>query len=333
MAYYRNNRRRYRKYYRKNYGKSSYAKRSYGQMKAAKQQADQASFVINVPTQINVKSVNKTLNGNAYEIGTFPLNIYDLLRKSEFYQSYANMYDEFKIDNIKVKLVPTKYNVTVGDNNNNGYQSFTVYTAWDRTGLNSKQLYLNVKGDFDNTPINSNNPTGPKKKDYIGKTDDLDGLYCIVGTDITTYSSAESRQLSVGQNSSITRWLKPKTMSEKSQWISTAQLNMWYNKYDATQGCFKFIPTYNDNKLTDISQITNLSDNRSISTILNSVSPAISNNPCFLEEDPTINFKPTLLVGLYPSDSENAQYPRMVDFNIESEVTCTFRGLRRSKVV
>lgn len=334
MASWRNYyKRRYKRYYKKKYG-SSYGKRSYGQMKAAKQQADQASFVMNIPTQINVKNVQATLGSQSVEVGTFPLNIYDLLRKSEFYQSYANMYDEFKIDNIKVKLIPTKYNVTVGDTNNAGYQSFTVYTAWDRTGLNQKQLFLNCSGVYNDEPINPTvAPNGPKNRDYIGKSSDNDGLYCIVGSDITTYSSAESRQVSVGQNSSIVRWLKPKTLSEKSQWISTSQLKPWYNQYSASEAAFKYIPTFDNNSFTgNISEMTILRD-RSIATTLSNVSPAISNNPCFLEEDPTINFKPTLLVGIYPADDEMVDNPRTVYFNVEAEVSCTFRGLRKSKVV
>ena len=335
MASWRNYyRRKYRRYYRRKYG-SSYGKRSYGQMKAAKQQADQASQVINIPTSLTCKAVKA---GNQ-ERGTFALNIYDLLRKSEFYQSYANMYDEFKIDNIKVKLIPTKYNVTVGDTNNAGYQSFTVYTAWDRTGLNSKQLYLKTDGVFNDQPIQDNDPSKPNisgaNKDYIGKGD-YDGLYCIVGSDITTYSSAESRQISVGQNSSITRWLKPKTISEKSQWISTAQLQPWYYHYNETDCAYTYIPTFSDSTAipSQIMSFNNTNNVRSIGTYLSSISPAIANNPCFLEEDPNINFKPTLLVGLYPFENGGStSNPRAVSFNVETEVSITFRGLRKSKVV
>ena len=323
--------RKYKRYYKKKYG--SYAKRGYGQMKAAKQQSDQASFVMNIPTEISCKNVKGTLGGKSVELGVFPLNIYDLLRKSEFYKSYANMYDEFKIDNIKVKLIPIKYNVTVGDNNNNGYQSFTVYTAWDRTGLNSKQLYLNTStGIYNSDPVNPNEPNGTKNYDYIGKNGDYDGLMCIVGNDITTYSSAESRQVSVGQNSNIVRWLKPKTLGEKSQWLSTAQLKPWYHQYNNKDSIFKYIPTFDNDALNKILQMQDLS-NRSFGTILGSVSPAIANNPCFLEEDPAVNFKPTLLVGLYPADSEDVEQPRTVYFNVETEVACSFRGLRKSRVV
>ena len=330
--------RRYRRYYRNKY-KNSYGKRSYGNMKAAKQQADQAAFVMNIPTSLTCKAVSVQLDTNTkQERGTFALNMYDLLRKNEFYQSYANMYDEFKIDNIKVKLIPTKYNVTVGDTNSTGYQSFTVYTAWDRTGLNSKQLYLKANGVFNDQPIADGDPNRPaisgKNRDYIGKND-TDGLYCIVGSDIATYSSAESRQISVGQNSSIVRWLKPKTIQEKGKWLSTAQLEPWYYYYNPTDCAYTYIPTFSSSSVEVASQITNLDQNpRTIAANLSTVSPAVANNPCFLEEDPSINFKPTLLVGLYPyEDGGSSTNPRAVTFNVEAEIACSFRGLRRSKVV
>lgn len=322
-SYYR---RRYKRYYKNKY-KNSYGKRSYGQFKAAKQQADQAAFVMNIPTQASCFSKVETLTSGTraaeeHEIGTFALNIYDLLRKSEFYQSYANMYDEFKIDNVKIKLIPTKYNVTVGDGEA-GYQSFTVYTAWDRTGLNSNQLFLSIN----NTDVDG----------FIGSNQNSNsGLYCTVGSDITTYSSAESRQISIGQNSTIVRWLKPKTMQEKSQWISTSQLKAWAYHYNESKGCYQQIPVSsrnNTNGTKDLDIISTISINHgSLALALSDISPAVPNNPCFLEEDPTINFKPTLLVGIYPVEN-NQERPRTVSFNIEAEVSCSFRGLRKSKVV
>lgn len=324
--------RRYKRYYRNKY-RSGYGKRSYGQFKAAKQQADQANFVMNIPTKASCQAVSRYLSsgrlpGDNYEIGTMALNIYDLLRKSEFYQSYANMYDEFKIDNIKVKLIPTKFNVTVGDTNGAGYQSFTVYTAWDRTGLNSNQLFLSVNSDDNDGYIGTGKNGGRST-----------GLYCTVGSDITTYSSAESRQVSVGQNSSIVRWLKPKTIQEKGQWISTSQLKPWYYYYNDNLSCYQKIPfssrvstEQGGNRDLDIISQINLSSGSYVSA-LSDVSPAISNNPCFLEEDPTINFKPTLLIGIYPVEDANVDTPRRVEFNIEAEVSCSFRGLRKSKVV
>ena len=74
---------------------------------------------------------------------------------------------------------------------------------------------------------------------------------------------------------------------------------------------------------------------KSYTTVLSEISPCVSNNPCFLEEDPSVSFKPTLLVGLYPVQSSNVndRDTMTVSFNVETEVSCSFRGLRKSKVV
>ena len=37
------------------------------------------------------------------------INIYDLLRKCEFYKSYANMFDQFRITSIRVKVTPISW--------------------------------------------------------------------------------------------------------------------------------------------------------------------------------------------------------------------------------
>lgn len=314
-----------RRYYRRNYGSRS-TRRSYGNMRAAKQQADNSTFTLNVPSKISVFCQKQNINSQEHVYGVFPLNIYDLLRKSEFYQSYASMYDEFKIDNIKVKLLPTSWTLTNSANRTN--TSLTVYTAWDRTGLNDNQLVLITDGSYADEPISETDTR--KKYSVIGKGGDNDGLYCIVGEDITTYSSAESRQISVGTNTTITRWLRPKTIVEKAQWLSTGLLKQWYDSYE--DGGFKGIPTFTDGDIGDPSVIQNLTQAAAFASIVKN-SPAIANNPCFIKEDPGITFKPTLLVGLYPGDDESAAIPNVIDFNVETEIVCTFRGLRKARVV
>ena len=211
--------RRYRRFYKK-YGSRS-SRRAYGNMRAAKQQADNATFTINVPSKVHSFMKSKTnlpnlLGQDIYTTGVYPISIYDLLRQSEFFWNYANMYDEFKIDKIKVKLLPTAFTIST----NGSYRNLTVYTAWDRTGLNTTQLY----GKWDKVHPDNNE------------------IYCIIGEDITTYSSAESRTVNPNTNTSITRWLNPKTIAEKSQWLSTALLKKWYEEYDDNAGCFKGIP-------------------------------------------------------------------------------------------
>lgn len=312
--YYRN---KYKRYYRNKYG-SSTRKKSWGNMKAAKEQSDQATFTINIPTTCSTFS--QWNNGKTRCYGVYPMNIFDYLRRSEFYQSYANMYDEFKLDRVKVKLLPTSF---VLDTSEGAYKTTTVYTAWDRTGIAPQQLHLvtdsYVAGD-----------------DKIGKQDDADGIRCIVGEDITTYSSAESRTISSASNTTITRWLNPKTMAEKSQWINTSQLQKWYDNFDEAHCRFYGIPVADPNN-TIIAHMENwdtpTSTNTSSTSVLLNASPMARGNPCYLEEDNQVKFKPTLLVGVYPPQEDPTATPKMVRFNVEIECVCTFRGLRKAKIV
>lgn len=311
------------------YNRYNQTKRSYGNIRAAKQQADQSTVVINIPSKLdNVFSQRQNISGVEDSFGVAPINIYDLLRKSEFYLNYANMYDEFKIENIKVKLLPTSWTRTTGDNST--YSNLTVYTAWDRSGLNDSQLKLITAGTYNNDPISATDTR--TNYQVIGKNGDQDGLYCVIGEDITTYSSAESRQVNPNTQSTITRWLKPKTINEKSQWLSTSSIRKWYDSY--SDGGFVGIPTYNTTSLGEPIAVFNLptSSNSSSVGILKS-SSAVQGNPAFLLEDPSISFKPTLLVGLYPIQDSTAAVPDIINFNVETEVVVAFRGLRKAKVV
>lgn len=323
-SYYRRSGRRwYRggRYYGRNYGYRRKSYKGYGQYKAAKQQADNANVVLSVPAQISC--FNKTMNFGTEEqpdlrqVGTYALNVYDLLRKSEFYQSYANMYDEFKIDNVKVKLVPTTYHLTFGDSN--VYNSLTVYTAWDRTGLSAEQLALLAK-----------NVTS--ESDFIGDdtAGNADGIYVAVGDQITTYSSAESRQVSPGSNTSITRWLKPKTMNEKSSWISTSCIDTWYQAWDNTNGRYYGIPIINAPENLEVGKLGTVGG--ALVNYMSSWSPMTKDNPCFLQESPNIKFKPTLLVSVYPGTTDDSVNNK-IGFNIEAEVNVSFRGLRKASIV
>lgn len=326
-------RNRYNYYYRKGTTRS----KAWGNMRAAKQQADQSSITINIPTSIScfAKKDTITMDGATINVvkGVRPINIYDLLSKSEFYANYANMYDEFKIDRIKVKLLPTAWTVSTGA----AYKNVTVYTAWDRSGLSKEQVQVNVAGVLNNaTSIGT--ATG----------DNSDGIYCIVGEDITTYSSSESRTVNPNTNTSIVRWLNPKTMAEKSQWLSTGLLKTWYTGYDDVKGRFYGIPTgrisFGEGSSAEavISEITGpwvadattgpTAAQSSGAVAFQSISSANKDNPCYLIEDTGFQFKPTLLVGVYPPQ-ESTETTNVVQFNVEAEVVISFRGLRKAKVV
>ena len=268
------------------------------------------------------------------------------------------MYDEFKIDKIKVKLLPTSWSNVQRENQ---YRNLTVYTAWDRSGLNETQYEIVPGRDY----RTANNLPGFQDKNVwvIGsgsgttyedanqnQITDYGGLYVTVGKDITSYSSAESRVVNINSNTSIVRWLNPKTIQEKGQWLSTASLKPWYLNYDKVRGRFYDIP------VTDIKQLrleeewnaeSQVTDNGlAAKTIVKSAIGALSSdNPCSLLEDNGIRFKPILLVSVYPDDSNNTTWvnpennqnvtvpANLMNFNVETEVVCSFRGLRKSKVV
>lgn len=340
-GYRRNSWNRGGRYYgrnRRNYYSSS--RRASGNMRAAKQQADQSTFTINIPSVIYASlKTNSTAEITGEEdpktmSGIYAMNIFDQLRKSSFFRSYASMYDEFKIDRIKVKLLPTEFTYTATTGDNSRYKNVTVYTAWDRTGLSGNQLKINL----DKFNSGSSN--------QLGTSGDAGGIYTTIGTDITTYSSAESRIVNPGTNTSIVRWLNPKTMDEKAQWISTSNLKEWYKFYDENLGRYYGIPIIpqggattvvdGDFEIQDLIEATTTIEEQATTTVserafIGRINAANSNNPCYLLEDPAIKFKPTLLVGVYPP--VKADQSNICKFNVESEIVCTFRGLRKAAVV
>ena len=170
------------------------------------------------------------------------------------------MYDEFKIDRIKVKLLPTQWTFNLNSGNYN-YKNLTVYTAWDRSGLSYDQLQMAIGADIDTQAI----PGISQNTWVIGSQNgtpnndsgvDFGGLYCVIGNDITTYSSSESRVVNPNTNTSITRWLNPKTMQEKTQWISTGMLKPWYINYDPIKGRYYTLPVSDMPQFTEGEEIS-----------------------------------------------------------------------------
>lgn len=351
------------RYYGNRRYRSTTRSKAWGNMRAAKQQADQSTFTINIPSTISAfcRSSELVPGTGQKSLGCFALSIFDQLRKSEFFNNYANMYDEFKIDKVKVKLLPTSWtNLT----KESLYRNLTVYTAWDRSGLNETQYEILAGRDFrtaNNLPgwSGSNvwvigSSTGvtytPEGEGEQVPVTDFGGLYVTIGKDITTYSSAESRVVNVNTNTSIIRWLNPKTMQEKSQWISTASLKPWYLSYDMTRGRYYDLPVTDIKQLRleeeyDAQEIIGDTGFQAKTVSREAISGLSSDNPCSLLEDNGIRFKPILLVSVYPEDNNMEKWPlptegeevdvpaNLMRFNIETEVVCSFRGLRKSKVV
>lgn len=355
MNYY--GRRRYRRSYpsrtRSRYSRysSRSTRRATGNQRAARQQRDTSEVNLNIPTQLI--AFNSTITLEPGEIdekrihaGTFALNIWDLLRKSEFYQSYANMYDQVKINKATIKLVPYQFPIitnaaTTGtslDTGHNYYNSYSIVTAWDRTGLSEEQLqWVNYEKDNQNL--------------RIGTVGDQDGLYVdIPGADVATYSSSITKNVNPNSNTSITRTIYPSAISEKSYYVNTADLKKWYDSYD--QGWGRYYGIDNPRSVEgNTTLVTDFPPGDPVSAatvpqypLSTTMSAALSKNPCFLQESPVVPFKPTLLVSMYNDpidvkltsgpDADTVYHfvPRMT-FNVEADVVVTFRGLRKAPIV
>lgn len=249
MARWHRSGRYYGQWKRKDWKRGYKRGKGYGQMKVAKEQADQSTFTINIPSEVscfNKLSGTKWigadgLTGSEIPLSVYVMNIFDQLNKSEFYANYANMYDEFKIERVKVKLLPTSFTVNAGgDQATYDYKNYTVYTAWDRSGLSQEQVTLQTDADIRHTGdsskwiIRTSGGTETGEGETVHQA--YGGLYTMIGNDITTYSSAESKVINPNTNTSITRWISPKTMQEKSQWIPTGALRKWYKEYDPNTG-------------------------------------------------------------------------------------------------
>lgn len=330
MAYYgrRRNyswgRRYYRGFGRRNWYYSSRAKRSaYGNQRAANQQKDVSNVVLNVSHKCSCAYVNKTIGNENFNCGVYALNIWDLLRKSSFYQSYASMYDQVKINRIKVKLSPISWTYTGGANSQ---QAVTVVTAWDRSGLAAEQIKL-VKTGLDITGEDAA---------VIGKANDTNGLYVTMNEDISSYSSAMTKNLNPNSSASINRFLYPSSIAEKGYYVNTSDMDPWYKEYDAANGRYYGI-------MLEGAVLGNPSlwADQTAEVVIGAVrqSPEISGNPCFLLEDSQVPFKPTLLIGVQSVRKEseiagsNTTIVPPITFNLEADIACSFRGLRKAKMV
>lgn len=295
------------------------ASRSRGNLRAANQQSDTSDVVINLMTKcksgvtvFRLTEANGQAPAGVYYPGTAVLNVYDLLRKSEFFDSYKNMYDQFRITSIKVKVTPVSWKTYDQFNLPNGVngapqppadaagnafdypQAITVVTAWDRTGLDDVQLRQ------------------------------FDGGICYtnIGDNITTYSSAKSQQLVGGATFNCTRYLYPSSAQEKSLYLSTNDLKPQLE--------------YASNEINNYMELSPVAGGPGINR------DYITN----LWSSPNCPFKPTFMVGLLAVDKPvpgaggdavtfngSTHQINPVTFNLEFDIGVTFRGLRKAQVV
>ena len=337
--YYRNRARYYRTSSRGTRYSSSSSRRAAGNYRAALQQRDQSSVNLSIPTTVQVKTVDinvtdpfrpdgqqnvAILNG-----GVTAINIWDLLRKSTFYQSYANMYDQVKLDRIRIKLTPSSFALS---GSNTAYNNYTVVTAWDRSGLSDEQLVINAAHRYDQKFGAGTNDATKNLGLYLNMTAD----------DISTYSSAVTKPVNAGANSSIVRSLYPRTTQEKGLYINTSDIDMWYEGTGPNNNWYGVKNQYGtENQSVTVTDIGQQQGQVAVSGTINVIdSKAVHRNPCFIGESPTLPWKPTLLIGLlnkpYQVEQEGGVevtvIPSMTLY-VEADIGVSFRGLRKAPIV
>lgn len=385
--------------------RSTYASRSKGNQKAANQQRDATTVVIDCnysfscgQTFFKYKSNDGTVinqrqnelqdhDNNAYEqvngitrlkkdyidSGCAAINIFEVLRKSELYNVYSSMYDQFKIDNVKAKIIATNWvnNSKEGADESVseyvGGKSYVIVTAWDRSGLNPDQIKMNIeygseewlKGDYEalhNGIYHENGveiSTGYQnlKKRYF---------WTDIGRSITSYSSAMTKHLGPGNAYEIVRQLYPANLQEKEQYVSTKSLNQQYVRLTDYGYCYNLwryvVPIEYINNTTQ-PLVSSKPDDYQQNELLDNMFPKGFNydvdSPCNILQSNAIKFKPTLLVNVISGPTpnvvtvtENADTDgflsvyevginkvKPVTFDIEFSITVTFRGTRYNKYI
>lgn len=292
------------------------------QMRAANEQRDTTEVVLNSSIDISCGQTFGFITNERYsedvsnleqdfwkDTGCAALNIYDVLRQSEFYDSYASMYDQVRIDSITAHITALSWvnsNNTVEITNAvSEYlspKSLTVITAWDRSGLDEEQIERGT--------VNGNSV-----------------FYCVIGKDISTYSSAKKKHLGPGNSYEITRYLYPTSQIEKNQFVSTSDLRPQYNR-----------DNNNDYPYREFKWSKDTTGNRIAKKYITD-----TKFPTNIVSNPAVPFKPTLLINVlagpdpttvvYNDEEIGVNKLKPTTFNIEFDIAVTFRGLRYSKVL
>lgn len=115
---------RYGRYSRKRY--SSRRRRTFGNFRAANQQRDAATVVLNTVINANVAISEGQTAGSTF------VNIWNYLYTHPFFPNYSGMYDQMHLDGVRAKITGS-----IQGTNATSYLTPTVVTAWDRNGFDT----------------------------------------------------------------------------------------------------------------------------------------------------------------------------------------------------
>lgn len=194
----------YRRRYSRYRGKRSTVRGSArGELRGATQQRDSCRQVLKWSQTQSLKIKANSKEGSAGFSG------WQALSNSGFYNNFAQMYDQVRINGIKIKITLLSASTALYTATNNP----VFVSAWDRNGVSSE----------------NNEPFAPNF------------------ASCSSYGSAKTRPLTQGANFGVTRYIYASTMAEKSQYIATSQLPTWMQDYapsaDLPANVIPFKPT------------------------------------------------------------------------------------------
>lgn len=296
MAYYG---RRVIRRYRKS-GGGGLVKRARGNLKASKSGTDSCTQTITFthPIALTGDILSGTNEGEYFYPGVMALNIWDLLSRAENFKAFRRMYEQCKIDYVYVKLNVTNSQISTADSQ----KMYDIYVAWDRTGISHDDIL----------PYSVN--------------DVYKGFRYVIGPRISEISNSKT-QLNAFQRWSKNMYIAPRSLQEKSQYVSTSEVFEWRKAYDYSHQVYPFL---ND-----------VANEKDFEILLN------MNNPGILTENGKYPFKPTLLIGAFGSgmkagtggQTDVVQMNLPLDSSTKIIMTCefkvvlTFRGAKGGQTV
>lgn len=295
--------------YFKGRSKGSMVKRAKGNLRAAKVNADSLTQTISFTAPI-------VLSGKEYENYTNPItnvtsnqhagvvavNIWDALSRAPNFQAFQKMYDQVKLDYAQITL--NVANSTI--NTNEASTTYDIYCAWDRSGID----------DIDVLP----------KITTAGNVSSANGVIVVLNTKITEINHTKS-VLNAFQRWRKTFWISPRTIQEKSQYVSTGAISVWRGPYNTTDLYYPLS--------TDIQDSTQRRAAEKFYEFMN------SDNPAVFCENGKYPFKPTLLIGAFRSAVEDGQGKMNIPLlnttkivmTADFKCVCTFRGSKGAAAI
>ena len=337
----RGTRRSFRSFARNN--RTSIVRRARGNARAANNQSDTTDITINLMTKCKSGVTGYFYDDKVYQNGVVAINIYELLRKSDFFNSYAPMYDQFRITSIKVKVTPVAWETYNQFNLPNQYNSFitSVTNNSPHTANSTKDLPsadpLLPDDVIDSYAANGQNPSieegneGSKVGDYqIKYTNNKEYIYPQALTVVTAWdrTGLDSSQLMQYKHDNdkmqitIGDAISTYSSAKSSQLVAGANFNCTRYLYPSSQQEKSLYHSTNDLKIQQSNDYTNDLNPYCLIKANPNTYDRVEYNKSYitnLYEDPNCPFKPTFLLGVLSVESFQLNPDKIGETGIQNE--------------